>query len=118
MPHAVATLFFFFHAEHGIRDGRVTGFRRMLFRSPVSLAFLTRYPAPALAARLGEKRMTAFPVKNGYSGRRTAAELLARLHAAPAGTAGETLTEALRDAVLALVAVLTALNTGVKDLDR
>jgi len=86
--------------------------------SPISLAFLTRYPAPALAARLGEKRMTAFLVKNGYSGRRTAAELLARLHAAPAGTADETLTEALRDAVLALVAVLTALNTGVKDLGR
>lgn len=86
--------------------------------SPISLAFLTRYPAPALAARLGEKRMTAFLVKNGYSGRRPAVELLARLHAAPAGTADETLTEALRDAVLALVAVLTALNTGVKDLDR
>ena len=86
--------------------------------SPISLAFLSRYPAPALAARLGEKRMTAFLVKNGYSGRRPAAELLARLHAAPAGTADETLTEALRDAVLALVAVLTALNTGVKDLDR
>src|SRR6478672_6084559 len=47
--------------------------------SPISLAFLTRYPAPALAARLGEKQMTAFLVKNGYSGRRTAAELLARL---------------------------------------
>src|SRR5690348_1587234 len=66
--------------------------------SPISLAFLTRYPAPAPAARLGEKRMTAFLVKNGYSGRRPAAELLARLHAAPAGTADETLTEALRDA--------------------
>ena len=54
--------------------------------SPISLEFLTRYPTPAAAAHLGEKRMAAFCVKHGYSGRRTAAELLARLRAAPAGT--------------------------------
>jgi transposase len=86
--------------------------------SPVSLEFLTRYPTPAAAAHLGEKRMAAFCVKHGYSGRRTAAELLARLRSAPAGAAGEALTEALRDAVLAAVAVLTALNASVKNLDR
>jgi transposase len=86
--------------------------------SPVSLEFLTRYPTPAAAAHLGEKRMTAFCVKHGYSGRRTAAELLARLRAAPAGTGRESLTEALRDAVLAAVAVLQALNAAVKNLDR
>ena len=45
--------------------------------------------------------MAAFLAKHGYSGRRPAAELLARLRAAPAGTADEALTEALRDAVLA-----------------
>ena len=55
--------------------------------SPVSLEFLTRYPTPAAAAHLGEKRMAAFCVKHGYSGRRTAAQLLARLRAAPAGAA-------------------------------
>ncbi len=86
--------------------------------SPVSLEFLTRYPTPAAAAHLGEKRMAAFLVKHGYSGRRTAAELLARLRAAPAGTGRESLTEALRDAVLAAVGVLTALNAAVKSLDR
>jgi transposase len=86
--------------------------------SPISLGFLTRYPTPASARHLGEKRMAAFLVKHGYSGRRSAAVLLERLRAAPAGTAGEALTEALRDAVLALVAVLTALNAAVKDLDR
>jgi transposase len=86
--------------------------------SPVSLEFLTRYPTPAAAAHLGEKRMAAFCVKHGYSGRRTAAQLLARLRAAPAGTGREALTEALRDAVLAAVAVLTALNASVKSLDR
>ena len=86
--------------------------------SPVSLEFLTRYPTPASAAHLGEKRMAAFLVKHGYSGRRTAAELLARLRAAPAGTTGAAVTEALRDAVLAAVGVLTALNASVKTLDR
>jgi transposase len=86
--------------------------------SPVSLEFLTRYPTPAAAAHLGEKRMAAFLIKHGYCGRRTAAELLARLRAAPAGTSRESLTEALRDAVLAAVGVLTALNASVKNLDR
>jgi transposase len=86
--------------------------------SPVSLAFLTRYPAPAAAAHLGEKRMAAFLARQGYSGRRTAAELLARLRAAPAGTGREALTGALRDVVLAAVGVLLALNAAVKSLDR
>ena len=86
--------------------------------SPISLEFLTRYPTPAAAAHLGEKRMAAFLVKHGYSGRRPAAELLTRLRAAPAGTSRESLTEALRDAVLAAVGVLTALNAAVKKLDR
>jgi transposase len=86
--------------------------------SPISLEFLTRYPTPAAAAHLGEKRMEGFCVKHGYCGRRSAAELLARLRAAPAGTGLESLAEALRDAVLAAVAVLQALNASVKNLDR
>jgi transposase len=86
--------------------------------SPVSLEFLTRYPTPAAARHLGEKRMAAFLVKHGYSGRRPAAQLLARLRQAPPGSAGEALTEALRDAVLAVAAVLRALNSAIKDLDR
>jgi transposase len=86
--------------------------------SPISLEFLTRYPTPAAARQLGEKRMAAFLVKHGYCGRRPPAELLARLRNAPPGTTGEVLTEALRDAVLALVTVLRALNGAIKDLDR
>ena len=86
--------------------------------SPISLAFLTRYPTPASAARLGEKRIAAFCASQGYSGKRPAAELLARLRSAPAGTADPALTTALGTAILALVAVLRALNTAVRDLDR
>jgi len=86
--------------------------------SPISLEFLTRYPTPAAARHLGQKRMAAFLVKHGYCGRRPAAQLLARLRDAPPGTTGDALTEALRDAVLAVVTVLRALNGAVKDLDR
>ncbi|WP_155352738.1 IS110 family transposase, partial [Acrocarpospora macrocephala] len=86
--------------------------------SPISLEFLTRYPTPDAARHLGEKRMRAFMTKHGYSGRRPAAVLLQRLRSAPAGARGEALTEALRDAVLGLAAVLKALNAAVKDLDR
>lgn len=86
--------------------------------SPISLAFLRRYPTAAAAAYLGEKRMTAFLTKHGYSGRRRASELLARLRNAPAGTSDPTLTDSVHDAVLALVTVLEALNTAGKNLDR
>lgn len=86
--------------------------------SPIALAFLTRYPTAASARHLGEKRLAAFLVKHGYSGRRPASELLARLRHAPVGTLDDTLTEAVRDAVLALVAVLTALVGALKDLNR
>ncbi len=85
--------------------------------SPIALAFLTRYPTAA-ARHLGEKRMAGFLVKHGYSGRRPAAELLTRLRSAPTGTLDDTLTEAVRDAVLAQVAVLTAIGDALKDLDR
>lgn len=86
--------------------------------SAISLAFLTRYPTPAHAAHLGEKRMAAFCIKHGYPGRRTPAELLTRLRNAPAGVTSPVVSDALRDAVGALVTVLAALNTAIRDLDR
>jgi transposase len=87
-------------------------------QSPIALDFLARYPTPEAAASLGEGRMAAFCTKHGYSGRRSAAELLGRLRAAPAGLTGTVEVEARRDAVLAMVKVLRALNQSVKDLDR
>ncbi|MFI5497404.1 IS110 family transposase [Actinoplanes sp. NPDC051859] len=86
--------------------------------SPIALEFLTRYPTPASAAHLGEKRMAAFCIKHGYSGRRSPLQLLQRLRAAPPGVTSELETDAGRDAVIALVAVLRTLGTVKKDLDR
>jgi transposase len=86
--------------------------------SPIALAFLRRYPTAAAAAHLGEKRLAGFLTKNGYSGKRPATLLLARLRRAPAGTTDPVLTHAVHDAVLAMVTVLEALNTAIKDISR
>jgi transposase len=86
--------------------------------SPIALDFLTRYPTSESAQRLGEARMRAFLTKHGYSGRRPAAQLLHRLHAAPPGLVGTPEVEARRDAVLAYVRILRALNASIRDLDR
>jgi transposase len=86
--------------------------------SPIALEFLTRYPTARHAAQLGAKRLTAFCAKHGYPGRRTGEQLLTRLRAAPAGATDETLCEAVRDAVTALVTVLKAVGAALKDLSR
>jgi transposase len=74
--------------------------------SPISLAFLGRYPSPVDARGLGDKRLAQFLARNRYSGRREPAELLERLRAAPTGRAGELEADARRGLVLALVAAL------------
>ena len=86
--------------------------------SEIALAFLERYPTPTAAAHLGEGRMAGFLRKHGYSGRRSSAELLERLRSAPAGLADGPESEARRDAVLAMVRLLRALNRSIRDLDR
>jgi hypothetical protein len=48
--------------------------------SPIALAFLTAYPTPHSAARLGEARMAAFLRRHSYRGGKSPALLLARLH--------------------------------------
>lgn len=77
-----------------------------------------RYPTARHAQHLGAKRITAFCAKHGYSGRRSGEQLLARLCNAPTGTLDETLCEAVRDAVIALVSVLKTLGAALKDLGR
>lgn len=77
--------------------------------SPVALAFIQRYPTPDSAARLGEKRLRAFLVSQSYPNRRTPAELLARLRAAPTGLARTAETKAKGEMTRALATVLAAL---------
>jgi transposase len=84
--------------------------------SPIGLAFLERYPAPADARGLGEKRLAGFLARHGYSGRRSAAELLERLRSAPEGRAGAFETEARRGAVLGLVAALHPIVAQIREL--
>ena len=82
--------------------------------SPIALAFLERYPSPDDARSLGAKRLAGFLARNGYCGRKTPDELLARLRTAPEGRAGEAESEARRAVVLALVATLKPLVEQIK----
>ena len=84
--------------------------------SPIALAFLARYPTPASAAHLGEKRLAAFLARQAYCGRRPAAQLLDRLRAAPAGLAGPAECEAKGELVRTLAAVLEPLVTQLQQL--
>jgi transposase len=84
--------------------------------SPISLAFIERYPSPAEARSLGAGRMAAFLARSSYSGRTEAAELVARIKAAPKGTAGPSECEARRAVVLGLVAALRPIVTEVAAL--
>lgn len=92
------------------------GARQIFFDvdSPIGLAFLERYPSPTDARGLGEKRLASFLARNGYSGRRSAAELLVRLRSAPQGRTGEAELEARRAVVLALVAALKPLVEQIR----
>jgi len=84
--------------------------------SPIALAFLARHPTPDSAARLGRKRMQAFMAQHRYSGRRTADELLDRLHTAPAGRAADAESDAKGELVRVLVASLTGIVTAIREL--
>jgi transposase len=81
--------------------------------SPIALAFVQRYPTPASAARCGEKRLAAFLAQHRYCGRRSSAELLERLRAAPTGHADEGEADAKGSLVQALA---TTLNTLVEQI--
>jgi transposase len=84
--------------------------------SPIALAFLERYPAPADARGLGEKRLEGFLARHRYCGRRSPVELLERLRSAPEGRAGALEAEARRGAVLGLVAALRPIVSQIREL--
>jgi len=86
--------------------------------SPISLAFLKRYPSPTDARGLGLQRLAKFLQSQHYSGRQAPAKLLAKLRAAAEGRAGEAELQTRRQIVLALIAALTPLIAQIKQLDR
>lgn len=84
--------------------------------SPIALAFLKRYPAPADARGLGQQRLQRFLARNHYCGRRPVGELLTRLRGTADGRAGTLETEARRQIVLGLVAALEPIVTQIAQL--
>lgn len=84
--------------------------------SSIGLAFCERYPSPADARGLGVNRLEGFLARNRYSGRRSAAELLHRLRAAPGGRVGVIEAEARRAAVLGLAAALKPIVAQIREL--
>lgn len=85
--------------------------------SEIALSFLEDYPTPEAAVRLGEVRMAMFCRRHSYSGRRSPAELLARLRAAPAAVLALE-PEVVAEMVRAQVRLLRTLLATIADLDR
>ena len=82
--------------------------------SPIALAFIDRYPTPESATRLGSKRMAAFCAQHAYSGRRSADELLARLHEAPTPVCAELEMEAKGELARCLTRTLARLVEQIR----
>ncbi|WP_063131110.1 IS110 family transposase [Nocardia fusca] len=84
--------------------------------SPIALSFLDRYPTPQAAAGLTAARVETFCRRHHYSGRRSGAELLTRLHAAP--TAASRLGEpVIAQLVGAQVGLVRSIQAGIDALD-
>jgi transposase len=84
--------------------------------SPISLAFLARYPSPEDTRGLGEKRMAGFLRAHRYS-RKSPAQLLERLRSVPSGRAGEIETRTRRAIVIRLVHTLQVLVEQIQGLE-
>jgi len=82
--------------------------------SPIALAFIERYPTPESAHRLGPRRLAAFCAQHAYSGRRSAQDLLARLHQAPACVCGEMEIEAKGELARSLARTLAQLVDQIR----
>jgi transposase len=85
--------------------------------SVIALNFLERYPTPESAGRLGESRLVSFLRRNSYCGRRSPAELLARLREAPRPV-HELDPDVVGELVHAQVGLVRTLLITIGDLDR
>lgn len=84
--------------------------------SDIALDFLTDYPTPAAAARLGEARMAAFCTRHSYRGGKPARELLTRLRSAPTAPVAGLAPDVLTTLVMAQVRLLRTLNATIAEL--
>jgi transposase len=82
----------------------------------ITLAFLRRYPTPAEAARLTERRLARFLAREGYSGR-TAPEVLIERIRAYTGTPNAGVDAARARAMLALVDLLEQVGRFLDDYE-
>jgi transposase len=85
--------------------------------SAIALAFLTDYPTPQAAARLGEARLAAFCRRHSYRGGKTPIQLLERLRTAPVAPVGLP-AATLRVIVGSQVNHLRALQAVIADVER
>jgi hypothetical protein len=103
-------------------DAHWPGPKALFYRlgSEIALAFLTDYPTPESAARLGEARMAGFLHRHAYRGGKTPTELLARLRSAPTSPTGlppEVLGRLLAAQIQllrTLLSTITALEAEIK----
>ena len=86
--------------------------------SPIGMAFLQRYPSPTSAARLSEAQLLRFCRAQHYSGRRSPADLLARLRGAAQGLTSKLTHESMAQVVCSMVAVLKPLVAQIAELTR
>jgi len=100
-------------AEHWPGAGVV--FQKLI--SPIALAFLTDYPTPESAARIGEGRMGQFCRRHAYRGGKSPAELLGHLRAAPV-SANPIASTVLATIIRASVAQIRLLNAEIARIER
>ena len=86
--------------------------------SPISLAFIKRYPSPKDAHALGAQRLGWFFGRHAYSGGKQPEQLIRKLRSAPDGRAGDQEIEARRAVVLALVTAIEPLVAKISELTR
>lgn len=84
--------------------------------SPISLRFLERFPSATRASWLSEKRLGGWMRANRYCGRKTPAELYARLTDAAPGIGGDD-GDARGAVTVAFVTILKSLRAQIGELD-
>ena len=101
---------------HGIRCGSSPP-AGLLSDLPCVADELARYPSPADANGLGEKRLAGFLKIHGYSSRKTPAQLLERWRSAPAGRGGPVENRTRRSIVLRLTQTLQTIVEQIRKLE-